>query len=259
MKIEEARQWLEVYRPGGADAMDPRFQEALELVRRDPELARWWQARQAFDAGVAGAVQSMEVPFDLKAALLAERRALVRAPVAWWRPAWGSWRVRAALAAAIVFFASLAGTFSQRGPSRFTEFRREVVEEGWAGGSHVDFRSSDLFRVKQWLARNGGPTRFQLPAEFERQRLHGCSVVEVGGHPVAVLCLANGPKHMHLFVAEDMQFADLPQEGAPDFEKCGQWKTASWRKGGHTFVLTGMNYSTFVSTFRRAGRWTMSG
>ena len=26
-----------------------------------------------------------------------------------------------------------------------------------------------------------------------------------------------------------------------------------------TFVLTGMSYQSFVNTFRKAGRWTMSG
>jgi hypothetical protein len=261
MTREEARQLLEMYRPGGADDEDPRFREALEWARRDAALGAWLEGQRAFDRVMVAAVRSTSVPADLKAALLSSRRPVVREAAVWWRPSWGDWRVRAALAAAIVFLASVAGVFSQRGPSRFTEFRREMVEEAWNGESHVDFRSKDLFRIKQWLARNGGPTKFQVPEALIEQGLHGCSVVRVGGHAVAVLCLASGTRHVHLFVAEDedMQFVDLPREGTPDFEKCGLWKTASWRGGGHTYVLTGMNYPTFVSTFRRGGRWTISG
>ena len=43
MKSKEARQLLEVYRPGGADAQDPQFQEALKQAGRDPALAGWFE------------------------------------------------------------------------------------------------------------------------------------------------------------------------------------------------------------------------
>ena len=54
-------------------------------------------------------------------------------------------------------------------------------------------------------------------------------------------------------------FAGLPPLGTPDFQKCGGWKTTSWQHGRQTYVLTGMKYQTFVSKFRKSGRWTMSG
>jgi len=259
MNSEEARKILEVYRPGGADADDPRFHEALEQTNHDAELAAWFSRQRHFDLKMAGEVKAIEVPLDLKASLLALRPNVVRIPVSWWRPAWNSWRFRVAAAAAIVLLVSLGGSYSQRGPTKFADFRNEIIEENWASPSHVEFRSSNLVRVKQWLARNGGPTGFHLPPGFERPQLHGCGLVHVGGHPVAVLCVADGHKHLHLYVAEDVRFADLPQKnGAPEFEQCGVWKTAAWQNGGRTYVLTGMNYSKFVSTFRRFGRWTTS-
>ena len=64
---------------------------------------------------------------------------------------------------------------------------------------------------------------------------------------------------MHLFVLDGLQLARLPAGDKPDFEKCGAWRTASWQQGDMTYVLTGMKYHTFVSKFRKAGRWTMSG
>lgn len=258
MNSDEARQILQVYRAGGQDASDPKFAEALALLKTDLELAQWFDEQRRFDRQVAVAVQSVVVPGDLRDSLMASRR-IVRPAVSWWRPAWNDWRVRAAVAAAVVFFASVAGTFSQRGPTRFADFRKLVVQEGWAGQSHLAYRSDDLLRVKQWLARNGGPTEFHLPVEFQNHRLHGCDVIHVDGHPVAVLCLASGSKHMHLFVAQDVQFADLPKDGVPDFEKCGPWRTAAWRRGDNTYVLSGVDSQAFMNTFRKAGRWTFSG
>jgi hypothetical protein len=259
MNSDEARKILGVYRPGGADDNDPRVRKALAQTRRDPALAQWFARQRRFDSAIVEGVKGIEVPTDLKASLLGIRPVVVRVPVSWWRPVWSSWRARVAVAAAIVFLISIGGSFSQRGPTRFADFRREIIEENWNSPSHLEFRSSNLIRVKQWLARNGGPTGFRLPDGLDNPQLHGCGLVHVGGHPVAVLCLADGHKHLHLYVAEDMQFADLPQDGVPDFEKCGVWKTAAWRKGDRTYVLTGMNYSTFISTFRKSGRWTISG
>jgi len=260
MNSDEARKVLETCRPGGADAQDPRVCEAMEQVRRDPELRLWWADQQAFDSVMAEGLKSIPVPGDLRAALLTGRPRVVRRPASWWRPAWGGWQVRAAAAAAIGLLAAvLAGAFTPRGPTPFADFRRQMVEDGWGTESHLAYRSADFPRVKQWLARNGGPTAFSLPSEFRQRRLHGCNVVDVDGHPVAVLCFAQGSRHLHLFVTEGVQFAGLPQRGMPDFERCGHWKTTAWQDGKRTFVLTGMDYPTFVTTFRKAGRWTMSG
>ena len=63
----------------------------------------------------------------------------------------------------------------------------------------------------------------------------------------------------NLYVLDRPLFSDLPPVGAPDFEKCGAWKTASWRQGDKTYVLTGMSYPAFVSRFRKAGRWILAG
>lgn len=260
MNRDEARLILGAFRPGGADAADPRVRAALELTKSDPELSQWFAGQQAFDARMAQSLQGVPIPSDLRERLLDHRPRVTRRPVAWWRPAWGSWQVRAAAAAVIVLIGSaVAGALSQRGPSRFADFRKELVEESWAGQSHLAYRSSDLLRVRQWLAQNGGPAAFKLPGEFHQHRLQGCNMIDVGGTPVAVLCFAHQSRHLHLLVTEGIQFADLPKAGTPDFERCGHWKTAAWQDGRRTYVLTGMTYPAFVNKFRKAGRWTMSG
>ena len=57
MNNEEAKLILQAYRPGGQDANDPRFREALEQARRDPELARWFANEQALDSRISTKVQ----------------------------------------------------------------------------------------------------------------------------------------------------------------------------------------------------------
>ena len=88
MNNEEAKLILQAYRPGGQDANDPRFREALEQAQRDPELARWFANEQALDSRISAKVQAaIKPPAHLKSQLLAQRK-IVR-PVAWWKmPAW---------------------------------------------------------------------------------------------------------------------------------------------------------------------------
>src|SRR4030095_123200 len=95
MNAHDAKQILEMYRPGGADDSDPRFVEALQQVRNDRTLRLWFEEQKAFDSAVGGGVKSIPVPSDLKASILAGRKG-VRLP--WWQDG----RIRAAVAASIV-------------------------------------------------------------------------------------------------------------------------------------------------------------
>jgi len=87
MNNQEAKFILAAYRPGGQDASDPLFAEALEQVRRDPELATWFEAEQHFDAAMSEKLKGEPVPPELRANILAARK-IVR-PSHWLRPrAW---------------------------------------------------------------------------------------------------------------------------------------------------------------------------
>lgn len=66
MTNHEAKFILSAYRPGGQDACEPMFEEALEQVRRDPELAAWFREERRFDESVSAAlVQAVPIPSDL--------------------------------------------------------------------------------------------------------------------------------------------------------------------------------------------------
>ncbi|MEY2407414.1 MAG: hypothetical protein QOF48_84 [Verrucomicrobiota bacterium] len=252
MTRDEAIQILETARPAGPVSDGSPLAEALALAARDPELARFLAHQRAFDDTLTGAVKSIAVPPLLKSSILASRR-IVRPHF------WQDWRTGVAAAAAIAVLLIVSGVAIHRASAGFASFRKELIVENWAGDPHLDFESSDLARIRQWLARREADSDFELPAALNDMRLQGARVFESDGRKVALVCLADGARHFHLFVLDRHKFPDLPADGAPDFEKCGGWKTASWRQGGKTYVLTGMNYPAFVSKFRKAGRWSISG
>lgn len=250
MKNKEARRLLEVCRPNGADAADPQFKEALEQVKRSPVLSCWLNELRNFDAAFSENLSAVPVPMDLKDSILAARKTV--------KPRlWQDWRWRAA--AGFLLLAVAGGLLATGRPEKFPEFRAELIDEAWDGQAHLDFESSDVYRVRQWLAGQNAASDFELPQGLRNSRVVGCRIVETEGRRVPMICLNEGFKHMHLFVVNGTGFAGLPTQGKPDFQKCGLWRTASWQHRGRTYVLAGMKYQTFVNKFRKSGRWTMSG
>jgi len=98
-----------------------------------------------------------------------------------------------------------------------------------------------------------------IPSGLQDLNFRGGRTMEWNGQRVVLLCFSDGPRHMHLFITDDRAFVDAPPQTAPDYEKCSGWKTVSWRQGDNAYVLTGMNYFTFLKKFRHAGHWTMDG
>jgi len=252
MTRDEARQILETARANGRDDTDPRVAEALRLAAQNPELARQLERQRALDAAMTAGMSSIPVPADLRESILAERK-IVKPHF------WQDWRTATAAAAAIAVLLGGAILFINQNTSGFASFRRQLVTETWAGDPHLDLEANDLSQVRAWLASQGAATNFTLPAALAGARVHGARVFEYDGRMISLVCLAEGPRHLHLYVLDRPPFSDLPPAGAPDFEKCGAWKTASWSQGDKTYVLTGMSYQAFVSRFRKAGRWILAG
>src|SRR5260370_4177650 len=88
MNNQEAKLILRAYRLGGQDAADPLFQEALEQLKRDPDLAKWFADERVIETRVQARIRdAVKPPAHLKTHLLAQGR-IVR-PAVWWRqPVW---------------------------------------------------------------------------------------------------------------------------------------------------------------------------
>src|SRR5260370_16493728 len=89
MNTQQAKFILQAYRPGGQDANDPQFAEALEQVKNDPSLAEWFAAQTAFDGAVTRALDAVAPPPQLRETILAGPRGIE--PARWWkRPIWSA-------------------------------------------------------------------------------------------------------------------------------------------------------------------------
>ena len=70
MDREQARFILRSFRPDGADATDPDFEEALAVAAADPELGDWLTGERAQDAVHAAALDDLAIPPALRAGIL---------------------------------------------------------------------------------------------------------------------------------------------------------------------------------------------
>ena len=249
MNSQEARSILEGRRPKATSA---QIAAAIEQADRDPELAKWWAHQKAFDARMVSAVKTIPVPEHLQASILEARQVVDLKPSA-------DWRVRWALAASVVILASLAVLWFRRDTASVSAFRKEIAESGWNNSGHVGFASSDLKQVQQWLKNEKGPGDFTLPAAVQDLRVHGARIVDWRGRKVSLVCFLNEGRHLHLFVVDAQALGDLVPDHTPEFEKCSGWKTVCWSHGTKTYLLTGMNYLTFIKKSRKGGQWSVTG
>src|SRR5581483_4833951 len=113
MDRDEARQILALHRPGSPDAEDPRMAEALDLARRDPELAAWFEQHSAVHAAIRAKLKAIPVPSGLKRDIILARQEHQRII-----PLPGTIKILAA-AAAIVFLLSLGWYTFQKPPNPY--------------------------------------------------------------------------------------------------------------------------------------------
>ena len=233
MNNEEAKLILQAYRPGGQDANDPRFREALEQAQRDPELARWFANEQALDSRISTKVQAaIKPPAHLKSQLLAQRK-IVR-PVAWWKmPAW-----QLAAAACLALLITIAAVWLK--PARatgFAQYRDEMAEFAGKRLDRLDLMSRDVPEVRRWLAQKESHGDLVIPAGLDGRPSLGCRLLDWKGHKVSLVCFELENKQVaHLLVVDSAAFKDAPTE-SPVFNQVGNVATASWSRGGKTYVV----------------------
>jgi hypothetical protein len=234
MNTEEARLILSAYRPGGQDANDPHFQEALELTKHDPDLARWFAEAQVWDARVTATLRpAVTPPADLKSALLAQRK-IVR-PSPWWRkPAWVATAAAACVGLLIMLEALFVGSSNH---SPFVQYRAMMADFVDVRLDRLDLRSHDVEELRRWLAQSGAPADFALPAGLRGRPALGCRLVAWQGHKVALLCFELENREMaHLLVIDRAAFRH-PPDAAPEFAKLGELATLAWSQGDKTYVV----------------------
>jgi hypothetical protein len=233
MNNDEAKLILQAYRPGGQDANDRRFQEALEQAHRDPELARWFANEQALDSRIGAKVKAaITPPAHLKSQLLAQRK-IVR-PVVWWRqPMW-----QLAAAACLALLATIAAVwFKPSGTGVFAQYRGEMAEFAALKLDRLDLTSHDVKEVRQWLVQKDAHGDLVLPAGLNGRPSLGCRLLEWKGKKVSLVCFELENRQVaHLLVIDRSAFKDAPSE-SPVFKQVGEVATVSWSRGDKVYVV----------------------
>ncbi len=234
MNREEAQFILSAYRPGTEDDHDPQFQAALDLVRQDQDLARWFVQQQAVDAAFARQLRSaLPVPPDLKEYLLLARRTVLPSP--WWRrPAW-----LAAAASLALLLGSGWGYVRHTQTQRFADFRSTVEPAVMDMVTHNDVMGLDQDQLKSWLAAQQGHADYVLPSRLAGVGVAGCKVLNWQGHKVTLLCFKTGGKHADVFVVDAAELPGTAAGPVPVYAVHDGFTTALWRHEGKIYYLAG--------------------
>lgn len=235
MNNQEAKLILQGYRLGGQDALNPAFAEALEQVRRDPELQKWFAAERILDEKVQVKLQkAIVVPMRLKGSLLAQRK--ISRPKVWWlQPAW----LIPATASLVLLIVFSAYWLKQSNAPQFADLRGTMVQNSLQMEGHVSLMVQDMTKIRDWLKTQNAPANFALPAALHDAVLHGCKIVDWHGQKVTMLCLMSGSSHMDLFMIDCAHFPDFKPSEAIQFAKGNGLTTAVWCNGDKTYLLAG--------------------
>ena len=251
MTNEEAKQILQLYRPGTADAADPAFAEALDACERDAELKAWFAHHCALYTAIRSKFKKIHVPEALKEQIIAERPA-PRTPV--WQKAV---LAGGALAFAVIAMMFVTPYFGPREPHDFATYRNSMGKFALSSYYGMDTNSSDLDVIRAYLAEKKAIADYVLPENLlKNAKPLGCVATTWQGKPVTMVCFATGrplsanqPSDLWLFISSDAIAKDAPQTSKPTFAKFNELITASWKVGNRTYILATKGDQQFLGKY----------
>ncbi|MEO7933151.1 MAG: hypothetical protein ABIT76_08335 [Chthoniobacterales bacterium] len=225
MKREEAEFILTAYRPGGEDASDAGFAEALQMAANDPELGQWLAREQEMDRLVCEKLSRVPVPSGLRDRILAGGR-VSRKPVWCRRRGW------MALAAALLIFALVGGWRMMPVDGRnLPEFAMNYASRGFLLEAH----NKDLTQLENWLAARQMPTPEAVPERLAALEKLGCRTVSYHGRPVSIICFEKDGREYHLFVAKKIEVGSFTAQTSRQTQ--GNWSAIAWSDATNDYVL----------------------
>ena len=245
MDRKEAQLILSGLRPGGLEANEPFFAEALALAEADPELQAWWQAQQEFDRRVSARLREVPAPNSLR-----QRCLLSPKIVSYYPPQWQHRGLLAAAAAVAILCVAgtwwhvtsngdLAGNYSsgESAPVDSGAFTEQVLSKLGTSGPLLAKFSTNQDDVKAWLKERKAPIG-QMPPKFAAMPPIGCQEYVIGGHTVSLVCftMADGCV-AHMFVVDKGALANPPASTGPQYDSMKGWNVASWSDGQMSYFL----------------------
>jgi hypothetical protein len=235
MDNREAKFILSAYRPGGQDARDPRFSEALEQARRDPILQRWFDESVAFDRVITEKLCAAAVPADLRENILAGVK-VSRAPR--WKNRLRKWAIAAAVILAAILGSSIWYSMRSTHLAGWQNAALDVISSLGRQQSSFDAQSHDAGELLAWLRANGMPAAERLSDNIGKLTSLGCKTFSWNGTLVSVTCFMRpGGGLIHLVTTAATPATDRLAKAKPTLLRQGEWTTATWREGDMIYML----------------------
>jgi hypothetical protein len=246
----QARQTLLLFRPGTADERDASFNEARELAKTDPELARWFADHCEAYLALRGKFQSIPVPPGLKEQILAERNIRQPSFQRYWAPLFAM----AAVVAVLVGISAGFWPFHDM-PDRYAAYRKRMTESALRSYS-MDLLSTDPAAIRRFLREKKAPADYSLPAGLNMAAVVGCVVTTWQSNPVSMICFKSGrplppgdQSDVWLFVVDRTRIANAPAPGAPLFARVNKATTATWSDADKTYLLAAVGDEAFLRKY----------
>lgn len=233
MTKEEAKRILAAYRPGDQDWLDSHFADALRETERDAELARWFADEREFDRAVAAHVNSVPVPFGLKARILANMTPR-RDTKARWIAAWAA---AATAAAAMLFLAQLTSLWRASGQhsASLSEYEQEMMSFVKLPPP-LEMESLEMGPIKQWIVERKAPLA-EIPPGIAAVETMGCRILYFRGYPVTLICFCHGQTVAHLLMVDRAAVPGLKPGNPSVVTSKGDWTTATWADQHYAYMI----------------------
>jgi hypothetical protein len=239
VKRDEAQTILLLYRPGTADADDPQIAEALALARADADLARWLAEQGARQEALRAGFRQIAAPAGLKEQIISEQAARERRILARRQ---NSILAAVAIVVALVVLTPLWVQHHETGETLAT-YRTRMASIALRNYS-MDLVTDDPAAVRTYLAQNGAPADYRLPAALEKTAVSGCAIENWRGTKVSMICFRTGrplppgqQSDLWLFVIDRSLVKEAPPAEARQFAQVSRLGTMTWTDGDRLYVL----------------------
>ena len=235
MTHKQVKDVLRLQRAGRVDTSNAEVVEALRLVVAEPGLRAWWEEHQQFDRGIRAAMESLPIPGELEADILARRTPSRVVQLPGRRRRIWAWAAAAAAVLALI----VGSVFWGRGAktSEWDTFRNRMARAALRE-YRMTLTTNDLGVIRGYLAQAGAPAGYELPAGVQRLPGLGCGVVRWQDRPVSMVCFDLGRNRiLWLFVAELASVPGAPAASEKRAETWGRLATTAWSDGRHVYLL----------------------
>ena len=239
MDSRQAREILLLYRPDSTDAADPLVAEALDVAKRDPELAAWFEKHCAVTSAIRSKLRSVPVPPALKRQIILGRAEHVRVAV------FPRMLRYASMAAAVLVIGFILFTTLNTTHENTLEVFRSRMGRKVLDGYFMDTNVADQAQIKQYFQSREVPVDYTFSKPLQDLPAFGAAVFNFANKPVELLCLydvvpPSGPTNaVWVFVTSKSSLRDPPPPGKTEFAQVDKLRTFGWTKGDKVYLLAG--------------------